>query len=131
MPNTTSINLSQRLAKLGIDAPSEWYWFEDFCEAHKSLRPAPYIATEKNNECDIVISSAYTTDELLELLPAEMPGDTSSQLSIFKFDAGKLVTWIVRYQHDEEQTVIKAFNNPSLPECCGLMLAYLKENKII
>jgi hypothetical protein len=113
---TTSLNLSQRLAKLGVDAPSEWYWFLDGCKAHEAIGPTYYLATEKENDCDVLLCRAYTTDELLELLPEQ-------GVEIYRRAFGG---WYVRCRKTQ-----KLFEDISISESCGLMLEYLKENNLL
>lgn len=134
MPSTVSIKLSQRLAKLGVDAPSEWYWVlptDTHPEGDYDLVSADdgwaHGSTPMDSP-DLDPCHAYTTDELLEMLPAHT---MVMKLKGYRTNRERIGWYSVRNQTARDNGKLRPFIDKSLPECCGLMLAYLKENKIL
>ena len=126
---TTSYKLSKKLQKLGVKQESYFYWQLD--KEQQALITAKemnisYTDTLIKNE----IFSAFTLDEILEMLPSILYGIYSEEiikhahfdLSLIKGSSGYQFLYI------NKNFILEEFTNPNPAEAAGQLLAWCIEN---
>ena len=108
MINTVSLELAKELWKLGLKIETEKWWADTL--------------TDRRWGKDTFVFRAYSTDELLAVLPYKI--NKIDYLIIRKAFVG----YYVQYWDYESKEMIGKMNNKSLPEALGLMCKYLLTN---
>lgn len=132
-----SLELSQKLNKLGVKQESLFYYFEDKVDAHAhhALKNRLYLSSEEENPPDQKYASAFTTAELGELLPPTIIDDEDGEtLYLYIYPDYTKQTWFVAYRREyhnyEWETVFVQAGN-SLVGAMAKMIIYLIENNLI
>jgi hypothetical protein len=135
-----SLELSKKLKELGVEQKSVFYWeyYDDNCYMVKYF---PYAVIPNNfNKCELY--SAFTFDELFDLLPAWIDIKTDEPFNNFYLQLTKRTTenikYIARYVCDsingEElgnplfqwPSVFKT-HSPKLADCLANLLILIKK----
>lgn len=138
-----SLELAKKLKELGVKQDSLFYyekdeyqfWYDRILRTAKpdikmegeaiDTREGDYFNHDENS------ISAFTVAELGEMLPDEYPGDSDSNLLIFKAEAKDLVHWYIRYENDVQEMSIHTEFAETEANARAKMLIYLLENKLI
>ncbi len=122
-----SLELAQRLKKLGVKQESYFIW------AHNNLIPRlSVLGLDKHELFEPYICSAFTVVELGEMLPAILESDTPSKAHL-KFDSCKdiLNRWMTAYFYDFNRPPKMVFIENKEADARAKMIIFLLENGLM
>lgn len=120
MPNTISKELAERLHELGVKKESYFAWVTVNGKIN---------VMHDDGRWKIHHGPAYTSDELLDMLPATLEDDEGMKFDLNMWKSG-ISTLYVAYWWDEDtrhssDTKITTLSGQNFAEVLGEMLAYL------
>ena len=124
MTNTVSLELAKELLELGLKIETEKWWI-----IYDKEWDCVYIESKEELADTNNYSPAYSTDELLAVLPYEIKEAIvyEQQMYYWLKIEKELNHYIVLYL-DENNDGLKFTDDKSLPEALGLMCKYLLQN---
>lgn len=129
----TSLELSQRLEKLGVKQESYFYWVSGEGQNKWVLMQHPKGWTDRGGTLESYwykFYSAYTVAELGELLPAQVTIEKRKPNLLITKRHTPHISWNTTYCTADTQVLTPIMNEAFLAESLGEMLVFLIKNKI-
>lgn len=138
-----SLDLSKKLKELGVPQASRFYWEVPHAQrkVHRGMIPVVNELPGKDNVRNRFFDyySAFTADELRELLPPSLPlykdSLESADLHVtreYNSSTKTINEWCCWYKRqDNGSALIEQFGGSSMTDALANMLIYLLENRLL